>query len=146
MKCAIYQGNCYGGLICGKRALRIFGISAILTLLRRAMMTAQHFTQIGTKRQLTLSKAILDHYGLGEGSPIVIEMKDNHLELHPVVAVKRNDLPAELREKFLSRRGSKGTAVPLSNFLDKISYKAPQAKAASKAAKLHAAQAEEAEA
>jgi hypothetical protein len=109
-------------------------------------MTVQHFTQIGTKRQLTLSKAILDHYGLGEGSPIVIEMKDNHLELHPVVAVKRSELPQELREKFLSRRGGKSTGVPLSNFLDKIGYKAPQPKASSKAKKAQAAQAGEAEA
>ena len=46
-------------------------------------MTPQQMTQIGTKRQLTLSKAILDYYGLGEGSPIMIEMKDNHLESAP---------------------------------------------------------------
>jgi hypothetical protein len=109
-------------------------------------MAAQHFTQIGTKRQLTLSKAILDHYGLGEGSPIVIEMKDNHLELHPVVALKRTDLPEELREKFLSRRGSKSSGVPLNRFLDKMGYKAPREKASSTAAKAIAAQAAEAEA
>ena len=112
-------------------------------------MTVQHFTQIGTKRQLTLSKAILDHYGLGEGSHIVIEMKDNHLELHPAVSVKRSDLPQELREKFLSRRGAKSTVVPLSSFLDKIGYKAPPSKTrkpSSKVAKGIAAQAEQAEA
>jgi hypothetical protein len=135
--------------LCGKGALRIFRISAILELHRRVTMTAQHFTQIGTKRQLTLSKAILDHYGLGEGSQIVIEMKDNHLELHPVVSVKRSDLPQELRDKFLSRRGTKTTAVPLSSFLDKIGYKAPASKTpktSSKVAKAIAAQAGQVEA
>jgi AbrB family looped-hinge helix DNA binding protein len=91
-------------------------------------MPDQQMTQIGTKRQLTLPKAILDFYGLGEGSPIIIEMKDNHLELHPVVPVKRSELPAELRERFLSRRGVKGAAIPLSSFLNKIGYKAPRAK------------------
>jgi len=98
-------------------------------------MLDQQMTQIGTKRQLTLPKAILEYYGLGEGSHIIIEMKDNHLELHPVVPVKRNDLPEELREKFLSRRGAKGAAIPLSSFLDKIGYKAPQAKRPAAAAK-----------
>ena len=64
----------------------------------------------------------------------MIEMKDNHLELHPMVAMKRNDLPEELREKFLSRRGASGPAVPLSSFLDKIGYKGPQAKEPAEAA------------
>ena len=92
------------------------------------MSVQQQMAQIGTKRQLTLSKAILDHYGLGEGSHVIIEMKDNHLELHPVVPVKRDELPEELREKFLSRLGAKGPVVPLSSFLDKIGYKGPRTK------------------
>ncbi|MFZ1940649.1 MAG: AbrB/MazE/SpoVT family DNA-binding domain-containing protein [Terracidiphilus sp.] len=98
-------------------------------------MTPQQMTQIGTKRQLTLSKAILDYYGLGEGSPIMIEMKDNHLELHPVVALKRDELPKELREKFLSRLGGRSTNVPLNQFLDKIGYKGPRGKTHAGAAK-----------
>ena len=95
----------------------------------------QQMTQIGTKRQLTLSKAILDHYGLDVGSPIKIEMKDNHLELHPVVALKRDELPQELREKFLSRLGRRSTNVPLNQFLDKIDYKGPRGKGSVAAAK-----------
>jgi AbrB family looped-hinge helix DNA binding protein len=108
-------------------------------------MSVQQMTQIGTKRQLTLPRAILEHYGLGEGSHVIIEMKDNHLELHPVVPVKRNELPEELREKFLSRRGAKGTAIPLSSFLDKIGYKAPRAKRPAAVAKTLPAQTEQAE-
>jgi hypothetical protein len=98
-------------------------------------MATQQMTQIGTKRQLTLSKAILDYYGLGEGSSVMIEMKDDHLELHPVVALKRGELPQELREKFLSRRGAGGAEVPLSEFLKKIGYKAPRGKMRAAAAK-----------
>lgn len=109
-------------------------------------MPDQQMTQIGTKRQLTLSKAILDYYGLGEGSHVLIEMKDNHLELHPVVPLKRDELPEELREKFLSRRGAKSTDIPLSSFLAKIGYKGPQAKRPAAAAKTRPAQAEGAEA
>jgi hypothetical protein len=113
---------------------------------REGHMPDQQMTQIGTKRQLTLSKAILDYYGLGEGSHVLIEMKDNHLELHPVVAMKRNELPEELREKFLSRRGDKSEIVPLNSFLDKIGYKGPRAKRPAAAAKTRPAQAEGAEA
>ena len=109
-------------------------------------MPVQQMTQIGTKRQLTLPKAILEYYGLDEGSHVIIEMKDNHLELHPVVPVKRNELPEELREKFLSRRGAKGTPIPLSSFLDKIGYKAPQAKRPAAATKTLRTKAEVAEA
>ncbi|MDR3753320.1 MAG: AbrB/MazE/SpoVT family DNA-binding domain-containing protein [Terracidiphilus sp.] len=109
-------------------------------------MPAQQMTQIGTKRQLTLPKAILEYYGLGEGSHVLIEMKDNHLELHPVIPVKRNELPEELREKFLSRRGARGAPTPLSSFLDKIGYKAPQAKRPAAATKTLGTQAEQAEA
>jgi hypothetical protein len=113
---------------------------------REGHMPDQQMTQIGTKRQLTLSKAILDYYGLGEGSHVLIEMKDNHLELHPVVPLKRDELPEELREKFLSRRGAKSTDIPLSSFLAKIGYKGPQAKRSAAAAKTRPAQAEGAEA
>jgi AbrB family looped-hinge helix DNA binding protein len=109
-------------------------------------MPDQQMTQIGTKRQLTLPKAVLEYYGLGEGSHIIIEMKDNHLELHPVVPLKREELPEELREKFLSRRGTRGPTVPLSSFLDKIGYKGPQAKRPAGIAKTRPAQAEGAEA
>ena len=110
------------------------------------MSVQQQMTQIGTKRQLTLSKAILDHYGLGEGSHVMIEMKDNHLELHPVVAVKRDELPEELRQEFLSRLGTPiGPAVPLSSFLDKIGYKAPQAKQSAAVAKAPSTEKEDAE-
>jgi AbrB family looped-hinge helix DNA binding protein len=103
-------------------------------------------TQIGTKRQLTLPKAILEYYGLGEGSHVMIEMKDSHLELHPVVPVKRHELPEELREKFLSRRGVKSTDIPLSKFLDEIGYKAPHGKRSATASKARATRAGEAEA
>jgi AbrB family looped-hinge helix DNA binding protein len=86
-------------------------------------MPVQQMTQIGTKRQLTLPKAILDRYGLAEGSQLMIEMKEDHLELHPVVSMKRIELPAELRTRFLSRRGAKSTDIPLATLLEAMDYR-----------------------
>lgn len=105
-------------------------------------MQARQVTQIGTKRQLTMPKAFLDYYGLGEGSQLIIEMKEDHLELHPAFPVKRSELPEELREKFLSRRGAKETDVPLDTFLKKIGYETPRPKRSAAASKASARQLE----
>jgi bifunctional DNA-binding transcriptional regulator/antitoxin component of YhaV-PrlF toxin-antitoxin module len=109
-------------------------------------MAFQRVAQIGTRRQLTIPEAVLKRYGLDDGSYVMIELMDDHFELHPVVPVKRSELPEELREKFLSRRGAKSSDVPLGKFLDKLGYKAPKLKANSEATKAVATQAEAADA
>jgi hypothetical protein len=60
---------------------------------------------------------------LEEGGELLLEVAGDHAILHPMVSVPRRDLPEELREKFLARRGAKPTDMPLNEFLEQIGYK-----------------------
>jgi antitoxin component of MazEF toxin-antitoxin module len=90
------------------------------------MATMQFRLPIGAKRQVTIPAACMKLLSLEEGGELMLEVAGDHAILHPMVSVPRWELPEELRQKFLSRRGVKESDVPLSEFLDKIGYKSSE--------------------
>ena len=79
-----------------------------------------HVLTIGAKNQVTLSKDLLEHLGLGKGSQLMVEMQQDRLVLHPAVSVPRRALPKELRDIFVERRGESPQDVPLDKFLQGV--------------------------
>ena len=75
---------------------------------------------IGAKHQVTLPKRLLDRLGLGRGSQLLVEVKDDRVVLHPAMSVPRYALPEELRQKFEDRRGEKPTDLSLDEFLQTL--------------------------
>ena len=52
--------------------------------------------------------------------PALLEIKGDHAVLLPAVSVPRQELPEELRKKFLARRGAKSTDIPLDEFFEEV--------------------------
>lgn len=97
--------------------------------------TAQFKLPIGTKRQVTIPKDFMDMLSLEEGNELLLEVAGGQVTLTPIVSVRRDELPPELRKKFEARRGAKPSDLPLSQFLGKIGYKpAKKARIASRLA------------
>jgi antitoxin component of MazEF toxin-antitoxin module len=98
------------------------------------MATMQFRLPIGAKRQVTIPVACMKLLSLEEGGELLLEVAGDHAILHPMVSVRRRELPDELREKYLSRMGAKESDIPLSEFLDHIGYKSSAAAAPTKKA------------
>ncbi len=88
-----------------------------------------HVLTIGAKNQVTLSKALLQHLGLGKGSQLLVEMQQDRLVLHPAVSVPRRALPKELRDIFVERRGESPQDIPLDKFLQDVKMAVAEAPA-----------------
>jgi bifunctional DNA-binding transcriptional regulator/antitoxin component of YhaV-PrlF toxin-antitoxin module len=87
-------------------------------------MTATTFRlPIGNKCQVTIPKPAMGLLSLAVGDDLLLEVKDDHAVLHPMLSVPRRELPEELRKKFESRRGSKPTDIPLKTLLKEIGYR-----------------------
>jgi bifunctional DNA-binding transcriptional regulator/antitoxin component of YhaV-PrlF toxin-antitoxin module len=91
------------------------------------MATTQFKLPIGAKRQVTIPAACMRLLSLEEGGELLLEVAGDHAVLHPMVSVPRHELPEELRQKYLARRGVKASDIPLAQFLDQIGFKSPQA-------------------
>lgn len=98
------------------------------------MATTQFRLPIGAKRQVTIPAACMKLLSLEAGGELLLEVAGDHAILHPMVSVPRWELPEELRQKFLSRRGVKDSDIPLSEFLEHIGYKRTESASPGKSA------------
>jgi len=89
----------------------------------RNTQTAQFKLPIGTKRQVTIPRDCMDLLSLQEGNELLLEVAGGRATLTPIVSVRRDELPEDLRRKFEARRGAKPSDLPLSQFLGEIGYK-----------------------
>ena len=91
------------------------------------MSTFQFRLPIGAKRQVTIPRELMRSLSLEEGHELLLEVAESgdRATLTPIVSIPRTDLPKELQQKFLARRGSKPTDIPLGEFLGELRSKTP---------------------
>ncbi|MEO6802987.1 MAG: AbrB/MazE/SpoVT family DNA-binding domain-containing protein [Granulicella sp.] len=90
-------------------------------------MSGSRFTlQIGARRQVTIPARMMELLDLQENGELLCEIHDDQVTLTPILKVLRTDLPQELRQRFLARRGAKSTDLELDSFLDILAQGAAQ--------------------
>lgn len=90
------------------------------------MANARFKLPIGAKCQVTIPKQCMGLLSLAVGDDLLLEVRDDHAVLHPMVSVPRHELPRELWKKFAARRGAKPTDIPLKTLLNEIGYQSPK--------------------
>jgi bifunctional DNA-binding transcriptional regulator/antitoxin component of YhaV-PrlF toxin-antitoxin module len=91
------------------------------------MAIARFKLPIGAKCQVTIPKRCMGLLSLAVGDDLLLEVKEDHAVLHPMISVPRHELPEELWKKFAARRGARPTDIPLKTLLDEVGYRAPKA-------------------